>query len=158
MNHLHGTCRSLIPSKSLGPLSCLDGIGNTFHSHLAGGLANRMWSWKLHMASQSPVNCTSSKRNGLISPLQFPPLCCHSFKTHMAVQWTRLMRTAFHPASELLTPVSAVQLLELAPQKGKEQVAGKKRDFSATWKSYISFSQQQNIISSLMSSGNQAKD
>lgn len=95
MKHLHGTCRGLIPSKPLAPLSGLDGIGNKFNSCLAGDLANRTWSWRLHSVSQSSVNCRSSKRNGLISPLQCPPFHCHSFKTHLAVQWIRLRRTGF---------------------------------------------------------------
>lgn len=158
MNHLHGTCRGLIPSKPLAPLSHLDGIGNKFNRCLAGVLANRTWSWKLRVVSQSSVNCTSSKRNDLISPLQFPPSAATASKLMLLCSERDLWGLVFSQTSELLTPVSAVQVLELAPQRGKKRVAGRERDFSAAEKTYISFSQQWNTIISLKSLGNQAKN
>lgn len=54
-------------------------------------------SMKVARGLKSSVNFTSSKTIGFISPLQFTQFCCHSFKTHVAVQWTRLMRTGFQP-------------------------------------------------------------
>lgn len=57
----------------------------------------------------------------------------------------------FSQTSELLTPVSALQVLELEPQNGKQWVAGKEI-----------VQQQRSLTSdsanSLMSSGNQAKN
>lgn len=91
MNHWHGTGRDLIPWKPLAPLSGLDGIGNKFNNHLAGGLANRTRSWKLHVVPQSSVNCTVSS---LL--YHFHPSAAIASKL-MAVQWVRFTRTGFQP-------------------------------------------------------------
>ena len=145
MSHLHGTCRGLIPSKPLAPLSGWDGIGN--NSHLAGGLANRTRSWKSRVVSQSSKETVSSLLYNF-----------HPAATASKLMWLcserGLWGLVFSQASDLLTPVSAVQVLELAPQSGKERVPGRERDLSAAEKSSISFSQQRNAIISLMSLGN----
>lgn len=151
MSHLQGTCRGLIPSKPLAPLLALDGTGNKFNSHLSRALANRTWLWKLHMVSQSSVNYILQKDE--FSPLlyNFHPSAATASKLMWQCTEPGIWGLVFSQTSELLTPVSALQVLELEPQNGKQWVAGKEI-----------VQQQRSLTSdsanSLMSSGNQAKN
>lgn len=125
MNHLQGTRRVLIPSKPLAPLLALDWIVNKFNSHLSRGLANRRWLWKLHTVSQSSVNYILQK--DVASPLlyNFYPSAATASELMWHCTEPGIRGLIFSQISELLTPVSALQVLELEPQNGKAWVAGK---------------------------------
>lgn len=118
MNHLQGTCRGLIPSKPLAPLLALDAIGNKFN--LSRALANRTWLWKLPMVSQSSVNYILQK--DVVSPFlyNFHPSAAIASKLVWQCTEPGIWGLVFSQTSDLLTPVSALQVLELESQNGKE--------------------------------------